>query len=100
PGSTVAHRSRRNVRQVVARMPLGLGKGKGQAAVDDLWNEGRTLLGIAAVTQKAAAEHYSREKRLERQGASERLHPDHHLARTAPRGAPAILSHNGQPDQP
>ena len=79
-------------------MPLGLGKGKSQAAVNDLWNESRALLRAAAMAKKPAAEHHRREERFECQGASEGLHHDHRLDRTA--GRAAILFRKRQAKQP
>src|SRR5208282_2074710 len=98
PGGAVTRRDGRNIGKIIARMPLGLGEGKGQAAVDDLRNEIGALLGGAAMAQKPAAEHHCREERFERQRTAEGLHRDHRLDR-AP-GRAAILLRERQPEQP
>src|SRR5438132_1483580 len=79
-------------------MPFRLGKGKGQAAVGNLWNEIGALLAAAAVPEKPAAQHYGGEERLQCQGASEDLHRDHRLDGTA--GRAAILLRKREPQQP
>ena len=97
PGGAVARRDRRNVGKVIARVPLGLGKGKGQATVGNLWNKVGALLGAAAISQKPAAQHYGCEERFERQGSSEGLHRYHRLDRAPCRAA--ILLGERQPKE-
>ena len=76
-----------DVAEIVARVLLELGEGKGLAAVDDAGKMRGLLLGRAAMAQEAAAEHDGREIGLQHQRPAERLHHDHGLDRAGAEAA-------------
>src|SRR4029077_16076388 len=92
----VAHCSRLDVVKVVARLPLGVGEAQNKAAVDDLRNEIGALLGAAAMTKKAAAEHNRRQIWFEHQGAAKSLHRDHRLHGAASRAAVLLIERESE----
>ena len=67
----------RDVLQVVARILLELGEGKGLAAVDDSRDVRGLLLGRTAMAQETAADHHGGKIGLQHQRLAERFHHDH-----------------------
>src|SRR5260221_676425 len=87
----------RDIGEVVARLPLGMGEGEAEIAGGDRRDHLLALRRAAGKAKEAAAEHDRREVRLEHEAASEGFHDDHRLDRRA--ADAAQLFGEGQAEQ-
>ena len=84
---SVAARARRDIGEIVAGLPLGMGESELKIAAGDLRDQFGVQRVRSAEPQKSAGEHDGGEIRLQRQSAADLLHHDHGLDRPAGRAA-------------
>ena len=82
-GAAVLAGGRRDVVEIEAGLPFGMGEAQAQLARGDLSDQLAALFGRRAMPDQRAAEHDGLEIGLERQRLAEFLHHDHRLDRAA-----------------